>query len=206
MSEQKLGVCPKCGNSDKSKFDYNNGPDHYAGGNSDDKGRTGYAVTCTACGTQMVEFWKFDEYVTVEEPLPQWAEQDRWVWRTCEGKFAQITDIAGSDVWVKFVGDTQPVRVRSDVFLSYCTEARVRPLTRSEMLHTIGKIVCFADDPANRRIVDGTAKVDGDLKVSVAGCVRYYTSSEFMLLFKWEDGTPCGVLERKACNGDWVKS
>ena len=137
--------------------------------------------------------------------LPKWCKVGAWVWFSgakdigYEPGYLKITDVGynGIENVINAEGDgiiSMP--------LSVVKEARLRPWTYKE---AIGKIVFWKGDydyQENAAMLVG-ADTDGDFSLYTVGPV---TAEELTKeIYYQSDGSPCGVLEHKNEQGDWVK-
>lgn len=134
--------------------------------------------------------------------LPEWCKVGAWVWFSgakdigYEPGYLKITDVGynGIENVINAEGDgiiSMP--------LSVVKEARLRPWNDDELKSKVGKV--FEDDAENPTLCFRYQR--GNETLHFAGKIM---SSESLSESDWKlDGSPCGVLEHKNEQGDWVK-
>lgn len=134
--------------------------------------------------------------------LPEWCKVGAWVWFSgakdigYEPGYLKITDVGynGIENVINAEGDgiiSMP--------LSVVKEARLRPWNDDELKSKVGKV--FEDDAENPTLCFRYQR--GNETLHFAGKIM---SSESLAESDWKlDGSPCGVLEHKNEQGDWVK-
>ena len=134
--------------------------------------------------------------------LPEWCKVGAWVWFSgakdigYEPGYLKITDVGynGMENVIDAEGDgiiSMP--------LSVVKEARLRPWNDDELKSKVGKV--FEDDVENLTLCFRYQRENETLHF--AGKIM---SSESLAESNWKlDGSPCGVLEHKNEQGEWVK-
>lgn len=138
--------------------------------------------------------------------LPEWCKVGAWVWFSgakdigYEPGYLKITDVGynGMENVIDAEGDgiiSMP--------LSVVKEARLRPWTYKE---AIGKTVFWKFDNSKKEIASMIDRADDEGNVYVFGYGELKAKKLMMEeRFSQSDGLPCGVLEHKNDQGEWVK-
>lgn len=137
--------------------------------------------------------------------LPEWCKVGAWVWFSgakdigYEPGYLKITDVGynGMENVIDAEGDgiiSMP--------LSVVKQARLRPWNDDEMKSKVGKV--FEMENGDLTFCLGYRMDRGALYFAGKGPFAY--SAKILVESDWElDGLPCGVLEHKNGNGEWVK-
>ena len=138
--------------------------------------------------------------------LPKWCKVGAWVWFSgakdigYEPGYLKITDVGynGMENVINAEGDgiiSMP--------LSVVKEARLRPWTYKE---AIGKTVFWKFDNSKKEIASMIVRADDEGNVYVCGYGELKAKKLMMEeRFSQSDGSPCGVLEHKNEQGEWVE-
>ena len=138
--------------------------------------------------------------------LPEWCKVGAWVWFSgakdigYEPGYLKITDVGYNGM--ENVIDAEGDGIIS-IPLSVLKQARLRPWTYDE---AIGKTVFWKFDNSKKEIASMIVSADDEDNVYVFGYGEL-KAKKLMVeeRFYQSDGLPCGVLEHKNGNGEWVK-
>lgn len=199
------GVCPNCGSKEITYgADINN---RYAGGNTDDRGRMGYAAVCDACGTSFIEFWKFDEMVI---NAPEWLKAGAWLYDVNELGFAKVVNVSSTGV-VSLIYNTDygVVSRTTSKSLKYimdvCIPAEIRRYTNSQLFSLPGTEVISATGVIREvNSVTKTKYKDGSIVCKIHVGDSFVESDELVEKYHHRNGLPCGELITRKVNGDEV--
>lgn len=135
--------------------------------------------------------------------LPEWIKVGGWVWHgpfdgiVFEQPYFKIERIDGELVYEKSHNNGFPVHY------TYLKPARLRPWTYKE---AIGKTVFWKFDNSKKEIASMIDRADDEGNVYVFGYGELKAKKLMMEeRFSQSDGSPCGVLEHKNEQGEWVK-
>ena len=149
--------------------------------------------------------WRKSEEQEVETPapkLPEWCKVGAWVWFSgakdigYEPGYLKITDVGynGMENVIDAEGDgiiSMP--------LSVVKQARLRPWNDDELKSKVGKV--FEMGNGDLTLCLGYQRDIADLIfVGKLMSAQSFAESDWRL-----DGLPCGVLEHKNDQGEWVK-
>lgn len=144
--------------------------------------------------------WRKVEDQEVETPapkLPEWCKVGAWVWNDEIGYGKIEQEPRTGELLVFFGGGTRAFEAER------YKEARLRPWTYKE---AIGKIVFWKYDNSKKEIVSMIDRADDEGNVYVVGYGELKAKDLMMEeRFSQSDGSPCGVLEHKNDQGEWVK-
>lgn len=140
--------------------------------------------------------------------IPDWCKTGAWVYVTPENRKPLYCKVYG--VTCSRVSDTTEVRVTLDgetvigVFTwDNVKRARIRPWTYEE---AVGKTVFWKFDNSKKEIASMIVRADDEDNVYVFGYGGLKAKKLMMEeRFSQSDGLPCGVLEHKNEQGEWVK-
>ncbi len=160
---------------------------------------------CCVSGCR-IEGWRKAEKQEVETPapkLPDWCKVGAWVWHgpvdgiVFEPPYFKIERIVGELVHGESHNNGFPVHY------TYLKPARLRPWTYKE---AIGKTVFWKFDNSKKEIASMIDSADDEGNVYVFGYGELKAKKLMMEeRFSQSDGSPCGVLEHKNEQGEWVK-
>lgn len=140
--------------------------------------------------------WRRVKNQEVETPvpkLPEWCKIGAWVWNDEIGYGKIEQEPRTGELLVFFGGGTRAFEAER------YKEARLRPWNDDELKSKVGKV--FEDDVKNLTLCfryhrdDETLHFAGKLMSA-----QLFTESDWKL-----DGSPCGVLEHKNEDGEWVE-
>lgn len=152
--------------------------------------------------------WRKVENQEGEAPapiIPEWCREGAWVWFSgakdigYEPGYLKITDVGynGMENVIDAEGDgiiSMP--------LSVVKQARLRPWNDDEMKSKVGKV--FEMENGDLTFCLGYRMDRGAIYFAGKGPFAY--SAKILVESDWElDGLPCGVLEHKNDQGEWVK-
>ena len=155
---------------------------------------------CCVCADNLANWHEVEE----QKPnLPEWCKIGAWVWFRGDKFFGYDPEY----LKITAIGHNGKENVidcgkKINFPLSVVKQARLRPWTYKE---AIGKIVFWKGDydyQENAAMIVG-ADTDGDFSLYTVGPV---TAEELTKeIYYQPDGSPCGVLEHKNENGEWVE-
>lgn len=135
--------------------------------------------------------------------LPEWFKVGSWVWHgpvdgiAFEQPYFKIERTVGELAYGKSHNNGIPVHY------TYLKPARLRPWTYKE---AIGKTVFWKFDNSKKEIASMIDRADDEGNVYVVGYGELKAKKLMMEeRFSQSDGSPCGVLEHKNEEGEWVK-
>lgn len=199
------GVCPSCG-SKKITYgaDINN---HYAGGNTDDRGRMGYAAVCDDCGTSFIEFWKFDEMVI---NIPGWLNPGAWVYDANERWFARVTNVSSHGVVsiiykTDYDVDSRTTSKSLKYIMDVCIPAEIKRYTNSQLFTLPGtEVVSETGVIYTVQSVTKTKYKDGSIVCKVHVGDSFIEADELVEKYHHRNGLPCGELITRKNDRDEV--
>ena len=134
--------------------------------------------------------------------LPEWCKVGAWVWHgpvdgiVFEPPYFKIERIDGELAHGESHNNGFPVHY------TYLKPARLRPWTHKE---AIGKTVFWKFDNSKKEIASMIDRADDEGNVYVVGYGELKAKKLMMEeRFYQSDGLPCGVLEHKNEEGEWV--
>lgn len=149
--------------------------------------------------------WHKFENQEVETPapkLPDWCKVGAWVWHgpvdgiAFEQPYFKIERTVGELAYGKSHNNGFPVHY------TYLKPARLRPWNDDEMKSKVGKV--FEMENGDLTFCLGYRMDRGAIYFAGKGPFAY--SAKILVESDWElDGLPCGVLEHKNDQGEWVK-
>lgn len=130
--------------------------------------------------------------------LPEWCREGAWVHVTPDNRepfYGKVFAFGCSGVMITLDGKT----VIGAFFMDRIKKARIRPWNDDELKSKVGKV--FEDDVKNLTLCFRYHRDNETLHF--AGKVM---SAESLAESDWKfDGFPCGALEHKNDQGEWVK-
>ena len=190
------GVCPNCGSN---KITYNTDiNNYYAGGNTDESGRTGYSAVCDSCKAHFVEYWKFDGSIIDH---PSWLKEGSWIYDLNERWFAQVNNVSAltgvSILYITNDGADTRSTIKSVAYIKdYCEPVEVRCYSGSDLLRLLGYEIISHDGVSCT--VDAVTKIkykDGVTSFRVIVGNEQIECSD-LLSYHHVNGFPCGFLVR----------
>lgn len=149
--------------------------------------------------------WRVVENQEVETPVPkvpEWCKIGAWVWHgpvdgiAFEQPYFKIERIVGELAYEKYHNNGFPVHY------TYLTPARLRPWTYEEAPETL-KVI---DKHEPKRIVCLFLASKNKSSVQYTTLPAWYIDTKTLMdKYMQLDGSPCGVLEHKNEQGEWVK-
>ncbi len=144
--------------------------------------------------------WRRVENQEVETPVPkvpEWCKIGAWVWNDEIGYGKIEQEPRTGELLVFFGGGTRAFEAER------YKEARLRPWTYKE---AIGKTVFWKFDNSKKEIASMIDRADDEGNVYVFGYGELKAKKLMMEeRFSQSDGLPCGVLEHKNEEGEWVE-
>lgn len=199
------GVCPNCGSKEVTYGQQEN--NHFSGGNTDDKGRMGYAAVCTACGTSFIEFWRFDETII---NIPGWLKPGSWVYDANERWFARVIDVTAtggaSIIYNTDYGvDSRTTSKSLKYILDVCVPVEVKRYTNSQLFSLPGtEVVSASGKIYTVKSVTKTKYEDGIIVCKIHIGDSFIEADELVERYHHRNGLPCGELITRKDNGDGV--
>lgn len=199
------GVCPTCGSKEVTYGQQEN--NHFSGGNTDDKGRMGYAAVCTSCGTYFTEFWKFDEMVV---DIPGWLKSGAWVYDANERWFARVINVSSTGVASILYSTDCGVSYRSTskslkYILDVCIPTEVKRYTNSQLFSLPGtEVVSASGDIYTVQSVTETKYKDGSIVCKIQIGNSFIEADELAEKYHHRNGLPCGELITRKNDRDEV--
>lgn len=134
--------------------------------------------------------------------IPEWCREGAWVHVTPDNRepfYGKVFAFGCSGVMITLDGKT----VIGAFFMDRIKKARLRPWTYKE---AIGKTVFWKFDNSKKEIASMIGRADDEDNVYVFGYGELKAKKLMMEeRFSQSDGSPCGVLEHKNEQGEWVK-
>lgn len=199
------GVCPNCGSKEITYGQQEN--NIFSGGNTDERGRLGYAAVCDDCGTSFIEFWKFDEMVI---NIPKWLSKGSWVYDTNERWFARVTDVSPygvvSIIYSTDYGvDRRTTSKSTQYIMDTCLPVETKRYTNSQLFSLPGTEVISATGVIREvNSVTKTKYKDGSIVCKIHVGDSFIEADELVEKYHHRNGLPCGELITKKDNGDEV--